>query len=296
MIVISNLHTRSGAHISFNGEILNSIKIAIDRGMTAVQIFLGNPKSIKRTTISDEDIACCNELIDRFPICVYSHFPYIANLAGSKNRLAWSGDSYQDEKTQKIIKSLEYELQVLSRLNTDTGVVIHPGNHVNKNDGLKTISNTINMIEFPGNSMLLLENCAGAGTGLATTFKEIKTIIDEIDLEKRDYVGVCVDTAHIYGVGEYDLSKAEEVERMFIEFDLIIGLDKFKLLHLNDSKVPLKSRKDRHAMLGTGYIWGDDFTSLIYLLQKCKELNIPLILETHSMDMFVLYELYEISQ
>jgi endonuclease IV len=89
-------------------------------------------------------------------------------------------------------------------------------------------------------------------------------------------------------VGEYDISQCSEVERMFREFDETIGMEYFTLLHLNDSEVELGTKKDRHACLGTGYIWGESFSSLFVLLDTCKSHGIPAVLETHGRDMLTL--------
>jgi deoxyribonuclease-4 len=257
--------------------------------MYATQFFMGNPKAFARHKVSFDDISRTKKLLKKFPLHVFSHFPYIANLAGSVKSLAWHGDSTQDAKTTRVLESLEYELSVLSNFDDlRNGVVIHPGAYPDRKAGLANISKSINKITFTENGKLLLENAAGQGNALATTFKEIKTIIDGVDEEKRGYIGVCVDTAHIWGVGEYDISECSEVERMFADFDAIIGPEYFTLLHLNDSEVVLGARKDRHACLGTGHIWGDSFDSLILLLNICKERGIPAVLETHGADMLTL--------
>lgn len=274
-----------GAHTGFNSSIYNCLLDGIRNGMYTVQFFLGNPKAFDRCHPTNEDIEKAKKLIKRFPLNIFIHTPYIFNLAGSKNNLAWLGTP-QDNKTKKVLSSLEHELQVLSNFSPNkTGVVVHPGNHVNRNDGLRAIAQSINKINFPGGSKLLLENSAGQGTSLATTFEEIKEIYDRIDVKKQEYVGVCLDTAHMFGYGLYDLSKVEEVKNMFRDFDKIIGIKKLCLVHLNDSQVPLGSKKDRHANIGTGYIWGESMDSLMYLLDKCKELKIPLVLETTIGDM-----------
>ena len=91
--------------------------------------------------------------------------------------------------------------------------------------------------------MLLLENCAGEGNKLCKTFKELNNVIQGVSKDKRNHIGVCVDTAHIWGQGDYDISKIEEVDRMFAEFDNEIGMKYFKLLHLNDSEVKLGAKK-----------------------------------------------------
>jgi len=281
-----------GAHTCFAGSIYNTLKLSICRGMSVTQFFMGNPKAFNRHQANQNDLNKALRLCDRFPMHVFSHFPYIANLVGSVKQLAWEGDFAQDAKTTKVLHSLEYELSVLAQFTSGrSGVVIHPGNYKDRKVGIAKISESINKINFTEGSKLLLENAAGKGCSLATTFEEIKEIYDQIDEKKRKYIGVCVDTAHICGYGEYDLSKCKEVVRMFEDFDRIIGIDKFTLLHLNDSVVPLGSRKDEHACLGAGQIWWENFDSLILLMDMCKQYGIPAVLETHSLDMLKLAQI-----
>lgn len=280
-----------GAHTQFSKNIYDTLKKSIFCGMTVTQFFFGNPKSFNRHRASQEDIDICKKLLTRFPLHVFSHFPYVANFAGSVKQLAWNGSPEQDYKTQIIINELEYELSVMANFNQGrkrNGVVIHPGNYKDRSLGLVTIAKSINKINFAEGSTLLLENAAGKGCSLATTFEEIKEIIDHVVPEKQKHIGVCVDTAHLCGWGEYDLSKCSEIDRMFKEFDDIIGIEKFTLLHLNDSVVPFGSKKDHHALLGTGHIWAESFDSLVRLLDTCKKHGIPVMLETHGLDMLTL--------
>ena len=286
---VSYVKWEAGAHTSFHNNIYDTLKHSIFNGMNSTQFFLGNPKSFKRHRATQEDIDKSKKLIDHYPLNVFSHFPYVANLAGSVKQLAWAGDLEQDEKTNFILKELEYELKVLSNFKSKrNGVIIHPGNYNDRKVGISTIAKSINKINFANNSKLILENAAGKGCSLATTFQEIKEIYDQILPEKQKYIGVCVDTAHICGYGEYDISKCSEVNRMFKEFDKIIGIEHFALLHLNDSVVCLGSKKDVHACLGTGKIWENNFDSLILLLETCNKHNIPIILETNGLDMLIL--------
>ena len=297
MSIVYDVEWCVGAHTGFSGKICDTIWTSVNYGMYATQFMMGSPQSYNRTKISNADIEECQKILSRYPMHVFSHFPYVANLAGSVASLAWNGDEKQDEKTEKILKSLEYELGILGKFNTSrNGVVIHPGAFPDRKKGLDTISKSINKINFPDDSKLLLENASGQGKALATTFKEIKTIIDGVDSSKRGNIGVCVDTCHIYAYGDYDLSKPREIDRLFQDFDSAIGLDKFTLLHLNDSQTPLKGKVDRHACLGTGHIWGENFESLMYLLDKCDSLKIPAVLETHGLDMITLAALKKSKQ
>lgn len=288
---VTALKWEAGAHTQFTKNIYNTLKKSIFCGMNVTQFFMGNPKSFTRHRVSQQDIDVSKKLLDQYPMHVFSHFPYVANFVGSIKQLAWNGNKEQDRKTSLILNELEYELNVLSNFNQGgkrNGVVIHPGNYPKRSLGLANIAKSINKINFSVGSTLILENAAGKGNSLCTTFEEIKEVYDQILPEKQQHIGVCVDTAHICGVGKYDLSKCSEVIRMFNEFDKILGLDKFTLLHLNDSLIPLGGKDDLHGLLGTGYIWGDNFDSLILLLDTCKKYNIPIMLETHGLDMLIL--------
>lgn len=288
---VYTMYWKVGSHTSFSKKILPTIEEAIKYGMYSCQFFMGNPRSYNRQRISQEDINDVKRVLLRFPLNVFTHFPYIANLNGSVKSLAWSGDDDIDMKLSRVLKELEYELSIISNFsndNTKTGVVIHPGCYQDRDVGLDTISKSINMINFTGDAKLILENCAGEGRKLCKDFPEIARVIRGVEKDKKKNVGVCVDTAHIWGVGDYDLRKSSEIDRMFFEFEENIGIEYFSLLHLNDSKVEFGSKKDRHTCLGTGYIWGNDFESLIYLLNKCRDNDIPMILETHGLDMITL--------
>lgn len=286
---VSSIKWEVGAHTQFSKNIYNTLKQSIFYSMNVTQFFMGNPKSFTRHRATQKDIDVCKLLLNRYPMHVFSHFPYVANFVGSVKHLAWDGDAEQDAKTSIIINELEYELSVLSNFSGKrNGVVIHPGNYKDRSKGLATIAKSLNKINFTEGSTVLLENAAGKGCSLCTTFEEIKEVYDQILPEKQKHIGVCVDTAHICGVGEYDLSNCSEVIRMFKEFDDILGLEKFTLLHLNDSHIPLGGKDDRHALLGTGHIWNNSFESLVLLLDMCKENGIPVMLETHGLDMLVL--------
>jgi len=293
-VEIKNIYTLKwdiGAHTAFEKRICDTLWTSINYGMYVTQFFMGSPQGYNRAKISQEDILECKKILAKYPMHVFTHFPYLGSLSGSKDILAWNGDSEQDAKTSHIVESLEYELGIIgnfSSTETKSGVVIHPGFATNRQQGLLAVAKSINKIRFKKGMKLILENSAGQGTSLATTFEELKTIIDNVDDDKKEFVGVCIDTCHIYAYGTYDLSRIDEMERMFTDFDELIGLHKLSLIHLNDSEKLPKSRVDRHACLGTGYIWKNGFESLIYLLDRCKGLKVPLLLETHGIDMVTL--------
>ena len=294
MTTINTMYWNVGAHLSFNKSIQQLLLDGVRKGMYSTQFFMGNPKSYNRQNIDEQDIEMSKLILLRFPMNIYSHFPYISNLCGSVNSIAWEDDEIVNKKTKLLLKGIEHELKVMANFNNENnkaGVVIHPGSFPDRNKGLNTIIKSINHINFPENSLLLLENSAGEGNKLCKNLEEIKYVINGLLEDKRKHIGVCIDTAHIWGEGCYDLSKTEEIDRLFNEFDEQIGLEYFNLLHLNDSKVEIGTKKDRHESIGKGYIWSSNFDSLILLLNKCKEYNIPIVLETVYEDMFILVEI-----
>jgi deoxyribonuclease-4 len=284
-----------GSHIAFRGTLSKAIEDGISFGAYAIQFFLGNPKSFTRSRMSDDDITEAKRLTDRFPMTVISHSPYMFNWAGTVKDLAWAGNEDLDNSMIWKLAELEYEVNVLANFPRN-GVVVHPGCHTDRLAGCRAIGKSLSKINFHKNGRILLENSAGEGNKLGNTFVELKLMYDSIVQEKQKHFGFCVDTAHIFGNGEYDLRKCDEVKRMFREFDETIGLDKLSLIHLNDSRCDdskgcdayFGSKKDRHAMIGEGYIWGESFDSLLTLLDFIKKHKIPLVLETTPFDLITM--------
>jgi deoxyribonuclease-4 len=274
-----------GSHITYKG-IYQTILDSINMGMYSTQFFLGNPYSLNRAKIQQEEIFKTQQLINRFDLRCFSHFPYVSNLCGCKKSLCWNGNKETDDKLRNVIDSLTYEIGILSKLGG--AVVIHPGSFGDRKLGIQAIKKSIEKINFPEDGKLLLENSAGQGDTLATTLYEIKEMLE---VKNNQYLGVCIDTAHLWGVGEYDISQIEGVEKFFIDFDKIIGLEKLELIHLNDSCVEFGSRKDRHENIGKGKIWSRNLDSLRYLLDKIRKLKIPFVLETTPDDYMLVYKI-----
>ena len=275
-----------GSHLTFSGSITDTLKLSCNLGMSSCQFFLGNPKSFTRSKISDRDIETAKSIQDRFRIKCFTHAPYIYNLCGSKSCLCWNGDSIQDSKTLQVIKSLEYEMNVIGQLGG--GVVIHPGCYTDRKIGIDTIVKTLDKINFQPHHQLLLENCAGQGDTLGDTLSELGQMLKT---KNHKNIGVCIDTAHLWGVGEYDISTIRGVEKLFTEIDRVVCLEKMKLVHLNDSKVQYGAKKDLHELIGKGNIWLQDRSSLRFLLDKLDKLGIPFILETCPEDFIQVYKL-----
>src|SRR5579872_386016 len=183
-----NLGSTIGLSTSNDMKLTNTIKNGLNWGMYSIQFCLGSMQSYTRSKITKFDINESVKLQTKFGCNIYSHLPYVYNLCGSVNQLCWNGNESQDNKSLKMIKSIEYELNILSNFNKTkykSGCVIHPGSLNNsKNDkkilqkGIETIAETINKINFPEHSMLLLENCAGEGNKIAKNIDEIVKIYE----------------------------------------------------------------------------------------------------------------------
>jgi deoxyribonuclease-4 len=278
------LHSKCGAHVplsSLKGSkglpIHDTISDAIISGMYAVQFFLGNPHSLDRRTISEVDVNQTNSLTKIYPMHIFSHFPYISNLCGSVKGLF---------HPEKLIRSVEVELKEMGKIGGS--VVIHPGSFPDRRQGMDQIAASINALSLdecggPQPSKLLLENCAGEGSKIFRTLDEAEFILGCIDEKKRERVGLCLDTAHLWGDGEFDLKKPHEIVRLFDTIDSFHHVSRsIEVIHLNDSQVEKGSKKDRHESLGHGRIWSEDdeFESLRLLLDILRKRDIPAVLET----------------
>ena len=257
-----------GSHVSFDSkeQLLKSVKECIGYGANTFMFYTGAPQNTKRCTINDEITFLALNLMKENNILldkVVAHAPYIVNLA----------NDIDPEKYDFSIKFIRNEIERLEQLNIKY-LVLHPGSSVGieREKALYNISYALNKIlNIDTKVMILLETMAGKGTECGINIKEIKTIIDKID--KKDNIGVCLDTCHLNDSG-IDISKFNEY---LDEFDRIIGLDKIKCIHVNDSKNIVGSHKDRHENIGFGTIGFDNLTNVIY---NERLLNVPKILET----------------
>ncbi len=259
-----------GSHVSNNGlkMLIGSVEEAISYDANCFMIYLGAPQNTYRKRIEEQNgeeaikLARINGILAEDIIV---HAPYIVNL-GQKD----------DEKFNFAIRFLANELKMVERLGLKY-MVLHPGAHVgNGSDfAIKRIAEGINeilSITKGDNTVIAIETMAGKGTECGRTFEEISEIIGLIHDKSR--IGVCLDTCHIFD-GGYDI--VNNYENVIKEFDSIIGLDKIKVIHLNDSKNQLNSHKDRHENIGFGKI---GFDTLVKVLNDYRFEKIPKILET----------------
>ena len=197
---------------------------------------------------------------------VIVHAPYIINLATD-----------DEEKRSFATRFLQEEIKRVETLGF-TYLVLHPGSHVGcgPDKGIENIADSLNkVLEDDKKVVILLETMAGKGTEVGRTFEEIASIIAKVN--KKEKLGVCLDTCHINDAG-YDLN---DFDKVLDSFDTIIGLDKLKCLHINDSKNERSAHKDRHENIGLGHI---GFENLLKVIYNERLDNIPKILETPYVD------------
>jgi deoxyribonuclease-4 len=255
-----------GLHVSTSGGIYQAVDRATELGCNTFQIFVSNPRSWKTTTYKASDVQlfkqrCLTNKIDE----VISHSIYLINLA-----------SPREDLRELSIKSLVTDLAKSTELGL-SGLVTHIGSHQGDGlqIGLKRVSEALERVlyESTGPTRLLLENTAGAGNLVGKNFAEFGEIFKCV---KSDHIGICLDTAHAFEYG-YKLHTKKGLEDLIHEIDQTIGLDKLKVIHLNDSLTKLSSNRDRHEKFGEGFIGKEAMIRII----NCPEFkNIPLIMET----------------
>lgn len=254
-----------GSHVSFkkNDQLVGSILEALSYGANTFMFYTGAPQNTARSLIDNSLTKEAMELMRENgidPSNVIVHAPYIVNLANPKNE-------------EFSISFLKAELDRVEQLGMDK-VVLHPGSHVGLgvDKAIDQISKCLNkVIDRTTKVTILLETMAGKGSEIGSSFEEIKAIIDRVNY--NDKIGVCLDTCHINDAG-YSL---EDFDGILDQFDQVIGLDKLKCVHINDSKNPIAAHKDRHENMGYGTI---GFEPLIKVIYHDKLKNVPKILET----------------
>ena len=255
-----------GSHVGFkNDQLFGSVKEALSYGSNTFMFYTGAPQNTLRSQIDDKYTSDALKLMNENNININNvvcHAPYIVNPA--TNDL---------EKQEFAINFITNELARCEKLGVNK-IVLHPGSAVNetREDGINNIIYVLNeVLKNNIDVTILLETMAGKGNEMGITTAELKQIIDNID--NQDKIGVCLDTCHLNDAG-YDLN---EFDNYLDEFDKLIGIDKIKCIHINDSKNPVSSHKDRHENIGLGTIGFDLLLSIIY---HEKLSSIPKILET----------------
>lgn len=255
---------RIGCHLSSSGGYLEMAKRAVEIGANVFQFFTRNPRGGAAKPINPADIDAFLAFSEENSIGpILAHAPYTMNLCAAEKRIRdFALDIFMDD-----LHRMEYTPGNLYNL--------HPGSHVGQGveKGIEWIVHALNTaITKEQTTFVLLETMAGKGSEIGGTFEELRTIIDEV--ECKDRLGVCLDTCHIYD-GGYDI--LNNLEGVLEQFDKVVGLERLKAIHINDTKNPLGSRKDRHETIGNGHLGLDTFRRVI---NHPRLRDLPFYLET----------------
>lgn len=239
-----------GAHLSSSKGYTAMLRQAQEIGANTFQFFTRNPRGGKAKDIDCSDVEEFLKLkeSENFPV-ILAHAPYTLNCCSDKEEVRqFAVNTFADD-----LKRMEYTPGQLYNF--------HPGSHVGQGakKGLELIAGALNSVLYSEmTTTVLLETMAGKGTEIGRNFQELKEIIDKTELS--DKLGVCLDTCHVFD-GGYDI--VNDLDGVLEEFDKIIGLSRLKAVHLNDSKNPMGSHKDRHEKIGQGNIGADAMARII---------------------------------
>lgn len=253
-----------GCHLSASKGFLNMGKTAIELGGNTFQFFTRNPRGGSAKDIDPEDANALISLMQENDFAkILAHAPYTLNACAKVPSIReFAYNTMLDD-----LKRMEYVPNNMYNF--------HPGSHVGQGveTGIELISDLLNSILWKDQTTtVLLETMAGKGSEVGSRFEELREIIDRVEL--RNKMGVCLDTCHVNDAG-YDI--VNDLDGVLTEFDKVIGLDRLKALHLNDSKNPLGAHKDRHEKIGEGYIGKDAFRRIVnHPVLK----DLPMFLET----------------
>ena len=258
-----------GCHLSVAGGLTRSIDAAEALGSNALQIFTHSPSVWRMKPIDEEEAARFRERrrssVIRFLVV---HTMYLLNLA-----------TPDDALYARSIDGLIEEARRAARIGADA-LVTHLGAHVGSGSeaGIERIAGALDRLTEAtsdlGDLRFLLEDTAGSGTTIGSSFDELARIL--ASLRQADRFGVCLDTCHAFAAG-YDLRTADAVEKTSKRLDCTVGLDRLEMIHLNDSRFPLGSRRDRHAHIGRGEIGAAGHAAV---LRHPRLRELPFLLET----------------
>ncbi|MEJ7460701.1 deoxyribonuclease IV [Staphylococcus warneri] len=256
-----------GSHVSMSGKKMleGSAEEAHKFGESTFMIYTGAPQNTRRKSIEDLNITKGHEAMEKYGLSnIVVHAPYIINIANTT----------KPEVFELGVNFLQNEIERTQAIGAKD-IVLHPGSHVGAGAevGIKKIIDGLNEVLTNDNNVrIALETMAGKGSEVGRTFEEIAQIIDGVTHNER--LSICFDTCHTHDAG-YNIK--DDFDSVLNEFDKIIGVDRIKVVHVNDSKNEQGAHKDRHENIGFGHI---GFDALNYVVHHDTFKDIPKILET----------------
>ena len=253
-----------GCHLSASKGYLHMGEEAVSIGANTFAFFTRNPRGGSAKAIDPEDVKAFLEYAKAHSFAtLVAHAPYTLNACSDKAQTReFALNTMRDD-----LMRMEYTPNQYYNF--------HPGSHVGQGVevGIDLIVKQLNAVLTKDmTTTVLLETMAGKGSEIGRSFEELKTIIDGVELDEK--LGVCLDTCHVYDAG-YDI--VNDLDGVLDEFDAVLGLDRLKAIHMNDSKNPFESHKDRHEKIGEGNL---GFETMVKVINHPKLKGLPIILET----------------
>jgi deoxyribonuclease-4 len=253
-----------GCHLSISDGFYKTAKVAFSIGANTFQYFTRNPRGGRAKEIDKEDVRRAMDFMAEKGFGVLlGHASYTMNLCSNK------------EQTRHFAKDLLLDDMKRLKQLPESLYIFHPGSHVGQGveKGIRFIIEALNeAIKVNPNQFILLEGMSGKGTEIGSRFEELKSIIQGV--KENGNLGICLDTCHLYSAG-YDVVK--NLDGVLEEFDDVIGMERLKAIHVNDSKMPFDSHKDRHEIIGDGELGLD---AIVNVVNHPKLKRLPFSLET----------------
>lgn len=253
-----------GCHLSSSKGFFHMGKEALSINANTFQFFTRNPRGGSAKAINEEDAKKLMDLAKENQFSqILAHAPYTLNPCSADEKV-------KDFAFIVLSEDMERMEHIPGNLYN-----FHPGSHVGQgiDAGIEMISALLNKILKPSQTTtVLLETMSGKGSEVGSKFEELRAIIDKVNLKEK--MGVCLDTCHVHDAG-YDI--VNDLEGVLAEFDRIVGLNKLYAIHLNDSKNPFESHKDRHETIGNGSI---GLEAMVKIINHPKLRHLPFLLET----------------
>jgi deoxyribonuclease-4 len=239
-----------GCHLSSSKGYLTMGKMARAIGANTFQFFTRNPRGAKAKALDPEDALAFRAFAEREGIAaILAHAPYTMNACAADDRIR----AFAHEVMADDLERMEYT--------PGNAYNFHPGSHVGQGmeEGIRKIADLLNtVLSEKQSTRVLLETMSGKGSEVGGRFEELREILDRVTL--NHLMGVCLDTCHVHDAG-YDI--VGDLDGVLTEFDRVIGLHRLYAIHLNDSKHPMGSRKDRHEKIGHGSLGLETFARII---------------------------------
>ncbi len=255
-----------GCHLSVSDGYEGMGKTALSIGANTFQYFTRNPRGRGFKRPAESDVAALVRLMEENGFAPpLAHAPYTFNPSSGEERIwQYSCDSMREDIS--VLETIPHALYNF-----------HPGCHVGQGEavGIANTARLLNSVITPGQgTTVLIETMAGKGSEIGKSFEQIAELIDLTDADKREHVGVCLDTCHVSD-GGYDI--AGSTDAVLDEFDRVIGLERLRAIHLNDSKNPLGAGKDRHEKIGEGHLGIEGISRIV---KNPRIAHLPFYLET----------------